>query len=342
MTKTCASRDAIAQLATSGMKNSSIASRLGVALRTVQKIVKQWKDEGHVQSKPGRGPKRTVNTRKMRGIIKRRIERKDDRSLNKMAKQLQISRFSVQSIVKNELGLRSYRLLNGQVLTDQAKQNRKEKCKKLRAFFKLRRIDDVLWSEEKIFTLEVAKNSQNHLQLLSPALKSTRKRKVATKGLFPKSLMVWGGISASGKTPLVFIDKNVKINAKVYQKEILEKAVVPWKRSHPNLTLQQDWAPAHGAKTTIRFLETKIGSFLTKDQWPANSPDLNPLDFSVWGFMEEQLRNRKITNLNDLRRELIKIWNDLDANYLRRTVDSVKKRIEACIKADGGHFENFL
>ncbi|CAJ0924645.1 unnamed protein product, partial [Mesorhabditis belari] len=78
MTKTCASRDAIAQLATSGMKNSSIASRLGVALRTVQKIVKQWKDEGHVQSKSGRGPKRTVNTRKMRGIIKRRIERKDD------------------------------------------------------------------------------------------------------------------------------------------------------------------------------------------------------------------------------------------------------------------------
>ncbi|CAJ0961082.1 unnamed protein product, partial [Mesorhabditis belari] len=78
------------------------------------------------------------------GGIKRRIERKDGRSLNKMAKQLQISRFSVQSIVKNELELRSYRLLNGQVLTDQAKQNRKEKCKKLRAFFKVRRIDDVL------------------------------------------------------------------------------------------------------------------------------------------------------------------------------------------------------
>ncbi|CAJ0960842.1 unnamed protein product, partial [Mesorhabditis belari] len=31
-----------------------------------------------------------------------------------------------------------------------------------------------------------------------------------------------------------------------------------------------------------------------------------------------------------------------DANDLRGTVDSVKKRIEACIKADGGHFENFL
>ncbi|CAJ0924736.1 unnamed protein product, partial [Mesorhabditis belari] len=98
----------------------------------------------------------------------------------------------------------------------------------------------------------------------------------------------------------------------------------PQSQNNNSLALNQNWL------------------FLTKDQWPANSPDLNPLDFSVWGFMEEQLRNRKINNLNDLRQELIKIWNDLDANYLRRTVDSVKKRIEACIKADGGHFENFL
>ena len=108
------------------------------------------------------------------------------------------------------------------------------------------------------------------------------------------------------------------------------------------MIFQQDWAPAHGAKTTIRFLETEISSFLTKDLWPANSPDLNPLDFSIWGFMDEQLRSRNVKNVVTLRRELIKIWNDLDVNYLRRTVDSMNKRINACIKADGGHFENSL
>ena len=194
MAKTCTSRDAIARLAKSGMKNSAISSRLGIPLRTVQKIVKQWKVEGHVQTKPRSGRKRTVNTRQMHGIIKKRIDRKDDLSLNKMAKQLNISRKSVQMIVKNELGLRSYRLFNGQVLTDQAKQNRKEKCKKLREFFKVRRIEDVLWSDEKVFTVEVAKNSQNHRQLLSPALKNNRKRKIATRSRFPESLMVWGGI----------------------------------------------------------------------------------------------------------------------------------------------------
>ncbi|EYC29274.1 hypothetical protein Y032_0006g2879 [Ancylostoma ceylanicum] len=86
----------------------------------------------------------TVNTRKMRGVIKKTIDRKDGLSLNQMAKQLNISRKSVQMTVKNELGLRSYRLLSGQILDDHAKQNWKEKRKKLREFFKVRRIEDAL------------------------------------------------------------------------------------------------------------------------------------------------------------------------------------------------------
>ncbi|XGW33729.1 hypothetical protein V3C99_017845, partial [Haemonchus contortus] len=116
----------------------------------------------HVPTKPGRGRKRTVNTRRMRGIIKKRIDRKDDRSLNKMAEQLKISRNPIQMIVKNELGLRSYRILNGHALTEKAKQSRKEKCKKLLEFSEVRRLEDVLWSDEKIFTVKVAKNPQNH------------------------------------------------------------------------------------------------------------------------------------------------------------------------------------
>ncbi|EYB87456.1 hypothetical protein Y032_0262g566 [Ancylostoma ceylanicum] len=137
-------------------------------------------------------------------------------------------------------------------------------------------------------------------------------------------------------------DKIVKINAKVYQEEILEKVAVSWKQKHPNFIFQQDWTPAHRAKTKIDYLETKISASSTKDLWPANSLDLNPLDFSAREFMEELLKSQNLKNLVDLRREMIKIWTNLDVNYLRRTIDSMKKQIDACIKADGGHFENSL
>ncbi|VDM81654.1 unnamed protein product [Strongylus vulgaris] len=127
---------------------------------------------------------------KMGGIIKK-IDRKDGLSLNKMAKQLDIFCSSVQLT----LGLRSYRLFNGQVLTDQAKHNRKEKCKKLREFFKVR-IGDVFWSDEKVFTVEVATCSQNHRQLLSPALKNNRKQKIAKKFFLLKAY--WFGAQCLG------------------------------------------------------------------------------------------------------------------------------------------------
>ena len=115
--KRCAHRSAIAQLAASGLKTSWIAYRLKVPLRTVQRIVKQWKSEGNVdvKKKPGRPP--SVNTRRNRAIIKKRITRNDAVSLNSMAKSLNISRQSVQNIVKKSLGLHSYRLYRGQHLT---------------------------------------------------------------------------------------------------------------------------------------------------------------------------------------------------------------------------------
>ncbi|EYC21980.1 hypothetical protein Y032_0018g3644 [Ancylostoma ceylanicum] len=103
------------------MKNSAnSSSKLEVPLRTVQNIVKQWKEEGHVQPKEWTGwtPNLGVDEDglptpgRFFWIIKKRIDRKDYMSLDEMAKQLKISRKAVQIRVKNELGLRSYRPLN--------------------------------------------------------------------------------------------------------------------------------------------------------------------------------------------------------------------------------------
>ena len=58
--------------------------------------------------------------------------------------------------------------------------------------------------------------------------------------------------------------------------------------------------------------------------------------------MQQKLVNKNIRDLNTLRREIVKIWDELDVDYLRRTVESVIPRLKACIKAKGGHFEQLL
>ena len=340
--RACPHRDAIAALLQSGESKAAISRKLKINKRTIQRLAKQLKMKGHVKEarKSGRTP--TVDTARMRKIIKQRIDRNDERSLNQMAKELKISRGSVQNIVKKKLGLRSYRLSKGQFLTDELKASRLQKSKHLLQFFKTARIEDVLWSDEKIFTIEVAHNPQNHRQLMAPDQKKTLKRKIRTRALFPKGLMVWGGVTAKAKTPLVFIDKNVKINAKVYQNKVLHKVVIPLQRKNPQMIFQQDWAPAHRAKSTMALMRRKLPSHLTRKEWPSNSPDLNPLDFSIWGCLEESLKSKKITNLAELKKELIAAWANLDVKYLRATVDSVVPRLKACVKAKGGNFENLL
>lgn len=151
-------REAVAALLKAEEKTSVITRKLNINIKTVQRLAKQLKTKGHVKEKPKTGKPRTVNTRALRKIIKKRIYRNDEIILNKMAKELKVFWGSIQNIVKSELGLRSYRLRQGQFLSDPSKLNRLQKSKKLLQFFKAGRLGYVLWSDEKIFTVEVAHN----------------------------------------------------------------------------------------------------------------------------------------------------------------------------------------
>jgi len=47
--------------------------------------------------------------------------------------------------------------------------------------------------------------------------------------------------------------------------------------------LQQDGAPAHRSCHTVTYLRSHVPEFTEPENWPPNSPDLNPVDYSVWG-----------------------------------------------------------
>ena len=52
-----------------------------------------------------------------------------------------------------------------------------------------------------------------------------------------------------------------------------------------DFTFQQDLMPAHSARSTIRWLEDHGIEVLP---WPANSPDLNPIE-NLWGLVKRRM-----------------------------------------------------
>jgi len=56
---------------------------------------------------------------------------------------------------------------------------------------------------------------------------------------------------------------------------------------------QQDSAPAHSARETIKLWQRETPRFISPDLWPPNSPDLNPVDYKIWGVMQDRVYQKK-------------------------------------------------
>ena len=154
--------------------------------------------------------------------------------------------------------------------------------------------------------------------------------------------MVWAGICATGKAPLIFVEKGVKINSAAYQ-SMLRDEVLTWTHEHFSnrvWTFMQDGATSHRSKASQDLCKEIFKDLITKEQWPAASPDLNPMDYSIWGFMEEKLKDKRFRSITGLKNALKRVWDEITTEELVKIVDNFPKRLRQCIDVQGGHFEN--
>ena len=103
----------------------------------------------------------------------------------------------------------------------------------------------------------------------------------------------------------------------------------PWMR-------QQDSAPAHKSKETQAWLQKECYDFVPFSHWSPSSPDLNPLDYFVWSYVENMTsHNTKASLIAAIRRVFAEILPAL----AEKACSQFRVRIEAVIEAEGGYIE---
>ena len=104
--------------------------------------------------------------------------------------------------------------------------------------------------------------------------------------------MVSAGVCLDGKGRLHIVLNKTKVNAKLYVETLLLELVQDCRSVLPSgFIFQQDGALAHTAKLAQDWIATNWSEFIGKDEWPPNSPDLNPLDYNVRGAMLERYKS---------------------------------------------------
>jgi hypothetical protein len=318
---------------------------------SIDRLIRKIDIDDNTGRRAGGGRKKSVRTAENIALVGDLICSQESKphshkSPREIERETGISRSSVRRIVKKDLNLKTYKRVIGQNLNDNCRVKRVERCQQLLQRFPNERSVRRIWfTDEKTFTVATPVNSQN-----DRVYGAARKADVATVRLirerehFSRNVMVSVGVSRMGKTGVIFIEPGAKVNSAYYCERVLGEGLLPDIRAkcgQYRWTLQQDGAPSHTAKNTINYLERENVSLIEPQMWPPNSPDLNPVDYAVWGALQQQVyHNRKFTTVDQLKQTIVEEWNKLSQRFIDRSIDEWRRRLTSVVQQQGGHIEH--
>ena len=95
----------------------------------------------------------------------------------------------------------------------------------------------------------------------------------------------------------------------------------------------QDNAPIHKSKLVTDFLADHGISTL---QWPAQSPDLNPIENMLAVLKRRRARQKSTPKTKkDLIDQMTELWSNIETDFRRNLSNSIPKRLSKVIKNKG-------
>ncbi|CAF4275868.1 unnamed protein product [Rotaria magnacalcarata] len=176
-----------------------------------------------------------------------------------------------------------------------------------------------MFTDEKIFTRNGYFNRKNDVVWANNRNDANEYGGIHEREKYPVSIIVALGATWNGITVPFFFQMGERLNGKTYLDELLPFYKMEGDRlfGHQNWRFQQDGASCH------------------TDKGPTKSPELNPLDYSIWNSIFNNVDYYKVKTINDLRREIEKATKKIDVNCVWDTISVFRRRVQSVEKHNG-------
>ena len=270
---------------------------------TILLWIKNFRKNGSALKRRSTGRPRTSTTPENAMAVKASVQQSPQRSARKHAAALRISATSVRRILRKELQMHPYKIMLAQELNKNDFETRRALCLEIQQNVRMDAL--VLYSDEAHFHLCGTVNKQNFRYWAESNPRSLHERP-----LHCPRVTVWCAIARFGIWgPYFFEEENVvaTVNSDRYCK-MLENFLKPRlnerEDQHP-LWFQQDGATAHTSRNAIKTLKEMFPNHLISMRgdigWPPRSPDLNPCDYFLWGYLKSKVYTQRPRSVEELK-----------------------------------------
>lgn len=146
------------------------------------------------------------------------------------------------------------------------------------------------------------------------------------------SVIIWAAFGYNGVSPIIFIDG--KMNSEKYCTMLRDK-FTPYFHgcAEPPAVFQQDNASVHVSKYASEWLNEH---FVWERDWPAKSPDLNPIE-NLWGILSRRvyMNCKHYNSVTELKEAIILEWASITLETRRNLIDSMPLRLVDVISTNG-------
>ena len=109
---------------------------------------------------------------------------------------------------------------------------------------------------------------------------------------------------------------------------------------------QQDGATPYTSNESLVWLQQRFPdrqiSRRYDPQWPLHSPDLNPPDFYMWGYLKDRVYGNNPQTIPDLKAAITAAIRAIPREECGRVIQNFARRIQMCLQRQGAHLEHIF